>query len=106
IVEVYDAGNIAGPSRLINLSTRGHVGLGSNIMIAGLVVEGPGPRTYLLRAVGDTLGTFGISGYLDDPFMRLYRDNDLARTLDDWDQPGAHQDMLRTTMADLGAVAL
>ncbi len=58
--------------RLGNLSTRGPVGTGANIMIAGLVI-GPGtPETVLIRAVGPALTALGVSGALDAPVLALY----------------------------------
>lgn len=107
LVEAYDADATADPtSRLLNLSTRGFVGSGANLLIAGFVVRGPGPRTYLVRASGDTLKGFGVSGTLDDPVLKLFRaDGTLARELDDWDSPGALQPALRTAFQQAGAFA-
>jgi hypothetical protein len=107
LVEAYDADATPDPtSRLLNLSTRGFVGSGANLLIAGFVVRGPGPRTYLVRASGDTLKTFGVSGTLDDPILRLFRsDGTLARELDDWDSPGAVQPALRAAFQQVGAFA-
>lgn len=105
LVEVYDLdGGGAGPGRLVNLSTRGRVGIGGDILIAGLVIAGPGPRTYLLRAVGDTLATFGVTGFLDDPTLELYAaDGALLRKTDDWDSPAFLQPRLSEAFADVGA---
>ena len=58
--------------RLANLSTRGQVQTGSDIMIAGLVV-GPGsPDTVLIRAVGPGLTSLGVTGVLSRPVLSLY----------------------------------
>ena len=58
--------------RLFNLSTRGQVGTGADIMIAGLVI-GPGTaETVLVRAVGPALGPLGVSGVLKAPVLTLY----------------------------------
>ena len=58
--------------RLFNISTRGPVGTGAEIMIAGLVV-GPGsPDTVLIRAVGPSLASFGVTGVLNAPVLSLY----------------------------------
>jgi len=71
IVEVYDAQKASG--RLINLSTRAVVGTGDNVLIPGFIVEGSGPTTLLVRAVGPTLGSFGVGGVLTQPKMTLYK---------------------------------
>jgi uncharacterized protein (DUF1800 family) len=58
--------------RLANLSTRGDVQTGPDIMIAGLVI-GPGsPETVLIRAVGPSLTSLGLSGVLGAPVLSLY----------------------------------
>jgi uncharacterized protein (DUF1800 family) len=58
--------------RLFNLSTRGPVGTGADIMISGLVI-GPGsPETVLIRAIGPTLSTFQVSGVLAAPVLSLF----------------------------------
>ena len=110
IVEAYDADSPLDPAvKLLNLSTRGYVGTGANIIIAGFVVTGPGPRTYLVRAVGPTLlnSPFGLSGALLDPYLKIYRsDGTLVRENDDWDSPAAAQPSLRAAAASVGAFAL
>jgi hypothetical protein len=106
IVEAYDVDQTASDSRLVNLSTRGYVSTGNNIIIAGLVVEGPAPRTYLLRAVGDTLLDFGIQDFMDDTVMTLYQGQTIIRYVDDWDDPFEHQSMLEAAMQQLGAFPL
>lgn len=70
LVEVYDVSGGA-QSRLINISSRGHVGTGANVAIPGFVVAGNGPRTLLIRGVGPTLGAFGVSNVLADPNITL-----------------------------------
>lgn len=58
--------------RLANLSTRGPVGTGANIMIAGLVL-GPGTAdTVLIRAVGPGLLNLGVTNVLAAPVLSLY----------------------------------
>jgi len=59
------------PSKLINISTRGFVGVGANVMIVGFVVAGTAPKTVLIRASGPALSQFGISNFLPDPKLSL-----------------------------------
>lgn len=108
LVEAYDADPVPDPaSRLMNLSTRGFVTNGATAMIAGFAVRGTGPRTYLVRAVGDTLKSFGVTGTLDDPVLKIYRsDSVLVRELDDWDSPATAQPALRAAFQQVGAFAL
>lgn len=58
--------------RLGNLSTRGQVGVGGNILISGLVVRGTAPKRILLRAAGPALTGFGLTGTIARPTLSLY----------------------------------
>lgn len=73
LAEVYlvdDAPDAA--IELVNISTRGFVGTGSEIMIAGFVVGPGGPRRLLVRAAGPTLSQrWGVPGTLVDPQLRV-----------------------------------
>ena len=104
LIEAYDADAAPDPtSRLSNLSTRGFVTTGADTLIAGFIVRGSGPRTYLLRIAGDTLASLGVTGTLDDPFLSLYSGSTLIREKDDWDSPATSQPALRTAFASVGA---
>ncbi len=72
IVEVYDAASGA-PVQMVNLSTRGAVGVGTEIMVAGFVIEGSASQRVLIRGVGPALTGFGVEGALADPVLKLYR---------------------------------
>jgi hypothetical protein len=50
LVEIYEVDNTS--SRLVNMSTRGRVGPGDNVMIGGFIIEGSAARTLVLRARG------------------------------------------------------
>ncbi len=58
--------------RLINLSSRGFVGTGGNILVAGFVIGGTNPKPVLLRAAGPSLASFGIQGVLAKPVLTVY----------------------------------
>ncbi|MBE2212397.1 MAG: immunoglobulin domain-containing protein, partial [Opitutaceae bacterium] len=72
---------------LANLSTRAEVGTGDDIIIAGFVVTGSGPKRVLVRAVGPGLNRFGVSGTLADPVLRLVGDSGTIAENDDWFTP-------------------
>lgn len=57
---------------LANISTRGQVKTGSGKMIVGFVVTGTGNKEVMIRAVGPTLDSFGVSGSLEDPLLELF----------------------------------
>ncbi len=104
LIEAYDADEVRDTaSRLANLSTRGYVSTGADTLIAGFVVQGPGPRTYLIRVAGDTLQSFGVTGTLDDPFLKLFTGSTLIREKDDWDSPLTSQPALKAAFTQVGA---
>jgi hypothetical protein len=86
LVEIYDASQELDSGRLINLSTRGLVGTGEEILIAGFVIQGTEPKLVLVRAVGPTLAEYAVSGTLPDPKLEIFRVGDGARvaSIDDW----------------------
>jgi len=84
LVEVYE---IDHPEvALINISTRGKVQTGFDVMIGGFVVLGDGPQTVIIRAIGPSLTQYGVAGALANPTMQLVRisDNTVIATNDDW----------------------
>lgn len=94
LVEVYEIGD--GDSRLINLSTRGYVGTGEEVMIGGFVIGGDagGTKRVLIRALGPSLAGFGVEDAMFDPAMRLYDESgSVLLENDDWDY-GNQQDVI------------
>jgi K319-like protein len=71
LVEVYDLQR-APASKLANISTRGSVGTGENVMIGGLILLGPDPARILFRAIGPSLVEAGIQSALADPQLDLF----------------------------------
>lgn len=59
---------------LLNISTRGFVQGGNDVLIAGFTVAGNGPvgTPILVRALGPSLSTFGIANPLADPVIELH----------------------------------
>ena len=70
LVEVYDL-EPASASRVANISTRGKVETGDNVMIGGFIVGGDQPTKVIARAIGPSLTTQGVSGALVDTTMYL-----------------------------------
>jgi hypothetical protein len=71
LVEVYDLDSGPGSS-LLNISTRGNVQTGDDVMIGGFIVAGNGSQRVLVRAIGPSLGAFGVTDPLADPTLTLY----------------------------------
>jgi arylsulfate sulfotransferase len=79
-----------GPQAL-NLSTRGLVSGGDNVLIGGFVVSGTEPKTMVLRALGPSLGSFGLSEVLADPVLNVYDSSgSLVATNDNWQSDPTH----------------
>ena len=83
LVEAYDPSPATG-SRLAQISTRGHVQKGDDILIGGFIVLNSATRV-LLRAIGPELTALGISNALQNPTLEL-RDGSgaLIEANDDW----------------------
>ena len=72
LVEVYDLESTKG-SVLGNISTRGFVDTGENVMIGGFII-GPaanGATPMMMRALGPSLEAAGVQGVLQDPSLEL-----------------------------------
>jgi hypothetical protein len=64
----------ASGSLLGNISTRGFVQSGNNVMIGGFIIEGTAPKRVILRAIGPELSVppFNIPNALADPTLELH----------------------------------
>jgi hypothetical protein len=79
---------VVGP-RVQNLSTRGTVMSGDNVLITGFVVSGPAPKTVVVRALGPSLSSFGLSGVLADPVLTVYNSSgEIIASNDNWQTDG------------------
>jgi hypothetical protein len=74
LFELYQLGNNAA-SGVVNLSTRGRVGLGDDVMIAGFILTGANSTKVIVRAIGPSLSESHISQPLADPELELYDGN-------------------------------
>ena len=81
LVEVYDLDRTV-DSKLANISTRGLVQAGDNIMIAGTIILGQSSQRVLVRAIGPSLA---VNGKLADPNLALHDGNGtVIATNDNW----------------------
>jgi cyclophilin family peptidyl-prolyl cis-trans isomerase len=84
LVEVYDVDSGPG-STLVNIATRGQVGVDPNALIGGFILGGTESKRMLVRAIGPSLSAFGIQGALADPILELRDSNGaLLESNDDW----------------------
>ena len=81
LVEVYDLDGTV-DSKLGNISTRGLVQTGDNVLIAGTIVVGQVSQKVIVRGIGPSLN---IAGKLADPILELRDGNGaLIRANDNW----------------------
>jgi hypothetical protein len=67
---------VAGPQpktagSIYALSTRAYVGTGSDVLIGGFIIGGTGAKRLLIRGVGPTLSSRGVSNPLPNPMLEL-----------------------------------
>ena len=83
VVEAYDL-DVAANSRLTNISTRGLVESGDNVLIGG-IISSKGLTKVVVRAIGPSLAPFGITNPLLDPTLELYDGSGTPIAInDDW----------------------
>jgi hypothetical protein len=84
LVEVYD---LTDPSTtdLANISSRGRVETGDNVMIGGFIVQGAAAQRVIVRAIGPSLTALGVPNALADPVLELHdAAGNLIALNDDW----------------------
>ncbi len=86
LIEVYDL-DAGIDTQLANVSTRGFVGTGENVMIGGVILgpNGAPSGTIVVRALGPSLAATGVTNTLADPTVDLHDANGtLVGANDDW----------------------
>ncbi len=84
LVELYDLHPSATSGRAANISTRGQV-LASDPMIAGYIAGAGQSKEVVVRGLGPSLTSAGISNPLSDPTLELYdASGNLIRSNDNW----------------------
>jgi len=72
--------------RASNISTRGAVGPGDDVLIGGFIIGGDRPKTVVIAGIGPSLAAAGVTSALTDPRLTLVRSSDgsIVATNDDW----------------------
>lgn len=79
------SGQIPPLARATNIGTRGSVGPGQNVLIAGFMIAGNHPKKIVVRALGPSLANFGVTGALADPTIALFNSsNAVVASNDNW----------------------
>jgi len=69
LFELYQLGSAGG---VVNLSARGRVGVGDNVIITGFILTGDHPTRVVVRAIGPSLSSVGVADPLADPELQLF----------------------------------
>ena len=99
LVEAYDLSPLAN-SKLANLSTRASVGTGENVLISGFITGDVASDTVVIRALGPSLASAGISTPLSDPMLTVYDSNGTAiASNDNWQDDRSAPDIIQNGLA-------
>src|SRR5207253_1733296 len=83
LVELYATS--FSPANPVNISTRGFVQTGDDVLIGGFIIGGSQTRRLVIRAIGPSLAAQGVSNPLLDPTIELHDVNGvLLDSDDDW----------------------
>ena len=95
VVEAYDLDRLV-DSELANISTRGFVSTGDNVLIAGTIVVGKNPQNVLIRAIGPSLP---LANKMADPILELRDSNGaLVDSNDNWMDSPNKQAIINSTI--------
>ena len=97
-IEAFNIDNLT-TGRLINLSTRGNVGVNDQALIAGLIIANQA-RTVVVRTQGPALARFGVLNAVGDTMLKIIdqKDGSIVAENDDW-QTDPRNGRLRTDLA-------
>jgi hypothetical protein len=93
------AASVPSASRLLNMSARGRVGQGEDVLIGGFITRGGSDARYLLRAIGPSLSGFAVAGPLADPVLTLYNANGHVIEMNDNWRSSQEADIAATGLA-------
>ncbi len=75
------------PQRLVNISTRGFVGTGEQVLIGGFIVK-DGGDTLVMNAKGPSLASQGVANPILNPRLDLYFNGQIIASNGDWRSNG------------------
>jgi len=104
LLEVYDGNPAAATVRLVNLSARGDVAPNGSLT-AGFVIGGSGAAQVLLRGVGPTLASLGVSNPVPNAQIALYQSGAVLAANSGWSS-GVNPSGVSAAATQVGAFAL
>ncbi len=70
--------------RFLNISTRGPVQTGDNVLIGGVIIGGTRTQTVLVRGLGPSLADRNVPGPLADPTIQVFQGSTSVGQNNDW----------------------
>ncbi len=96
LVEGYELGTNS--TRLTNLSTRGRIGVGDEVLIGGVIIGGTVEKAIIVRAIGPSMAA-AVAGTLGDPALELYNaDGQLIASNDNWGSSPQRDEIIDSTV--------
>jgi len=89
---------VAWAGDLINISTRGFVGTGDNVLIGGFIIAGT-PTQVLIRVPGPSLSQVNVAGVLADPQLQLFSGQTVIASNDNWRDSSNAEEIEATGLA-------
>jgi hypothetical protein len=79
---MYDLSSLS-DSSMANISARGLVGAGDQVLISGFILGDVSNATVVIRALGPSLATFGVDSPVTDPSFTVFDENGMAIAAND-----------------------
>jgi hypothetical protein len=96
LAEVYEIPQPGVNSILTNVSGRSFVGTGDNALISGFIIGDLNSATVVVRALGPSLASYGVSNPLSDPVLTIYDSKGSAiATNDNWQTDNENARLVR-----------
>ena len=105
LIEIYDK-DASVNSALANISTRGFVQTGNDVLIGGFMLgRDPSPTRIVIRGIGPSLAQFGLAEVLADPVLELHDENgSIMLSNDNWmDDPVSAAKLIANGLAPQNA---
>lgn len=96
LAEAYDLDQ-SSAAKFANISTRGYVETGDNVMIGGFIVGGTEPAKMLVRAIGPSLADQGVPGALQTTSLEVHDANGSVIGNQGW-RSAQESDIVATTI--------
>ena len=104
LVEVFDLDSANTP-QLLNISTRGFVDTGEGMMIAGTIVGGTIVKAIVVRGLGPSLASAGVTNFLPNPTITVFDSLGVAIAAnDDWQSDAGAADIQALGLAPQNAL--